>query len=93
MYIEPYNNADIIGTKPSHSLVFSAEAFFPLTRSKLTETIRYLLTQAGRCPYTYALYSFRISETTIAAAVGLPTWLIKAHGRWSINAYLTMLMI
>ena len=76
-------------TTPPHKLVFCAGTFSPLTRQKLTEIIRYLLTQAGMCPSNYASHSFRIGAATTAAAAGLPTWLIKTLGRWSSDAYLT----
>ena len=81
--------ADNIGTTLPHKLVFSAGSFSPLTRSRLTGTIRHLLMQAGMCPTNYASHSFRIGAATTAAAAGLPSWLIKTLGRWSSDAYLT----
>ena len=72
---------DNIGTTLPHKLVFSAGSFSPLTRSRLTGTIRHLLMQAGMCPTNYASHSFRIGAATTAAAAGLPTWLIKTLGR------------
>ena len=81
--------AGLVGTRPSHSLVFSMGTFSPLTRSKLTATIRCLLSQTRRCPHNYSSHSFRIGAATTAAAAGLPTWLIKTLGRWSSNAYLS----
>ena len=81
--------AGLVGTRPSHSLVFSMGTFSPLTRSKLTATIHCLLSQTRRCPHNYSSHSFRIGAATTAAAAGLPTWLIKTLGRWSSNAYLS----
>ena len=65
--------ASLVDIRPSHSLVFSTGAFSPLTRLKLTETIRCLFLQARRCPHNYSSHSFRIGTATTAAAVGLPT--------------------
>ena len=81
--------ANKIDTKLPQLHVFSAGTLSPLTRSKLTEILRHLLSQAGMYPSNYASHSFRIGAATTAAAAGLPTWLIKTLGRWSSNAYLT----
>ena len=78
-----------IDTKLPQLHVFSAGTLSPLTRSKLTEILRHLLSQAGMYPSNYASHSFRIGAATIAAAAGFPTWLIKTLRRWSSNAYLT----
>ena len=81
--------ANKIDTKLPQLHVFSAGTLSPLTRSKLTEILRHLLSQAGMYPSNYASHSFQIGAATTAAAAGLPTWLIKTLGRWSSNAYLT----
>jgi len=81
--------ADLITQKHPHEFVFSAGTFTPLSRSQLTTAVRQLLSQAGMCPTDYASHSFRIGAATTAAAVGLPTWLIKTLGRWNSNAYMS----
>ena len=81
--------ANLVGTRPSHLLVFSTGTFSPLTHWNLTATIRCLLSQTRKCPHNYSSHSFRIRTATTAAAAGLPTWLIKTLGRWSSNAYLS----
>ena len=69
--------------KPSHSLVFSANAFSPLTLFKAnTEAIHCILLQAGMCPYNYTSHSFRI---------GGNSWAIYAY--CSINAIMSVLNI
>ena len=45
-----------------------------------------LLQLAGYDQHSYASHSFRIGAATMAAAAGLPAWLIKAMGRWSSDA-------
>ena len=69
--------ANKIDTKLPQLHVFSAGTLSPLTRSKLTEILRHLLSQVGMYPSNYASHSFRIGAATTAAAAGLPTWLIK----------------
>ena len=61
--------------------------FNPLSREQLTRALRMLLQLAGHDQNSYASHSFRIGAATTAAAAGLPTWLIKAMGRWSSDAY------
>jgi len=63
--------------------------FNPLSREQLTKALRNLLQLAGHKHQSYASHSFRIGAATTAAAAGLPTWLIKAMGRWSSDAYQT----
>ena len=48
-----------------------------------------LLQRAGYEKNSYTSHSFRIGAATISVAAGLPTWLIKAMGRWSSDAYQT----
>ena len=81
--------AGMVFPKPPNSYAFSAGVFKPLTRPKFTEVVRQLLTRAGKDPGNYASHSFRIGAATTAAAAGLPSWSIKALGRWSSDAYLT----
>ena len=61
--------------------------FNPLSWEQLTRALRMLLQLAGYDQNSYASHSFRIGAATTAAAAGLPTWLIKAMGRWSSDAY------
>ena len=79
----------MVSPKPPNSYAFTAGTFKPLTHPKFTEVVWQLLTQAGQDPDNYASHSFRIGAATTAAAAGLPSWLIKALGRWSSDAYLT----
>ena len=53
-----------------------------LTRQHLTRELRYLLSRLGLNSSNYAGHSFRIGAVTSAAALGLPSWLIKTIGRW-----------
>ena len=46
-----------------------------------------LLQLASYDQNSYASQSFRIGTAITAAAACLPTWLIKAMGRWSSDAY------
>ena len=83
------NYANSIAAKQPHHFVFSAGTFLPLSRSKLTAEVRQLLSQAGMSPSDYASHSFRIGAATMAAAAGLPPYLIKTLGRWNSNAYMS----
>lgn len=67
--------------------LYQAGRFNPLSREQLTRVLRNLLQRAGYQHNSYASHSFRIGAATTAAAAGLPSWLIKAMGRWSSDAY------
>ncbi|CAI8019411.1 hypothetical protein GBAR_LOCUS11668 [Geodia barretti] len=61
-----------------------------LTRSRLTNVIRRLLRATGLSMQEakrYGTHSLRIGAATDAAALGLPSWLIQAAGRWKSAAY------
>ena len=60
--------AEKIEIVPPYKLVFSAVIFLPQTQSKLTETIRHLLMQAGMYPSNCASHTFKIGAATTAAA-------------------------
>ena len=67
--------ADVIDTKPSHSLVIFAEPISPLTHSKLLENIHCLLSHVGMHPYNYGTHSLGIGAAIATAE--LPTWLMS----------------
>ena len=58
----------------------------PLTRQQLPSTVQSILHSAA---YTgsYSDHSFSIEAATMAAARGVPDYLIKTLGRWSSDAY------
>lgn len=58
-----------------------------LTKSKLTEEIRTLLSLGGIDSSKYAGHSLRIGAATAAAAANIPPWLIKTLGRWSSDCF------
>ncbi len=58
-----------------------------LGRTNFTKEIRQLLEKEGLKPEEYAGHSFRIGAATAAAKANLPTWLIKAMGRWASDCY------
>ena len=60
-----------------------------LTRQRLTNELRTLLGRLGLNSSLYAGHSFRIGAATSAAAVGLPSWLIKTLGRWTSDCFET----
>ena len=43
-----------------------------------------LLQLASYDQHSYASYSFQIDAATTAATEGIPAWLIKAMGQWSV---------
>ena len=62
-----------------------------LTRQRLTNELRTLLGRLGLNSSLYAGHSFRIGAATSAAAVGLPSWLIKTLGRWTSDCFETFI--
>ena len=82
------NYNDMLTTKQSHHLVFSAGTISPLSHTRLATILRQLLSWAGLWPSHYALHIFRIGAATTAAAVGLTPSLIKTLGRWNSDAYM-----
>ena len=54
--------------------------FNPLSWEQLTRTLCMLLQLASYDQNSHASYSFRIGAATMAAAAGLPAWLIKRMG-------------
>ena len=76
---------DLITTRTG--LLYCGGRFNPLSREQLTRALHMLLQLADQ--HSYASHSFRMDAATTVAAAGLPTWLIKAMGRWSSDAYQT----
>ena len=62
MYLQAFANK--MDTKLLKLSIFCAETLSSLTRSKLTEIIYCLLSQAGMYPSNYASHSFRIWAAT-----------------------------
>ena len=60
----------------------------PLSRDLFIRKVRKALTLAQVDQRLYAGHSFRIGAATTAAAVGIPTHIIKMLGRWNSEAYL-----
>ena len=79
---------NFISNKDSIDPVFHAGRFQPLTQKKLNEILHCLLQQGGINQVDYASHTFRIGAATTAATAGIPAWLIKTLGRWSINVYM-----
>lgn len=67
--------------------IFTYENGSFLTRGKLTDETRLLLSRRGLNSAEYAGHSFRIGAATTAAAANLPPWLIKVLGRWSSDCF------
>ncbi len=72
---------------PGHGLFRFANGTH-LTRVRLNQLIRTLVTQCGVPPSRFSSHSFRIGAASTAATVGIPDWRIQALGRWSSDCYL-----
>ena len=59
----------------------------PLTRPRLVDKIKALLSEAGVDPTHYSGHSFRIGAATTAAANGLSDATIQMLGRWHSDSY------
>jgi len=79
--------AEAVPQHQGNATIFKGGRFSPLNRQQLTHTIRHLLQSTSYNKQYYSSHSFQSGATTIAAAAGLPNWLIKALGRWNSNAY------
>ena len=64
-----------------------------LTRQHLTRERRYLLSRLGPKSSNYAGHCTRIGAVTSAAALGLPSWLIKTLGLWTSDCFKTYISI
>ena len=58
-----------------------------LTRATVTSLLRDTARHAGLPFHSLKGHSFRIGVASSAAAAGLPGWLIKVMGRWSLDCY------
>ena len=58
-----------------------------LSRVSLAKELRSALQGCGLPADHYFKRSFCIGAATIAAAAGVPSWLIKVLGRWSSDCY------
>lgn len=58
-----------------------------LTRSTVVSLLRDAARHAGLPFHSLKGHSFRIGAASVAAAAGLPDWLIKVMGRWSSDCY------
>ena len=58
-----------------------------LTRGRLPNETRLLLSKGGLNSGEFAGHSFRIGAATTAASANLPPWLIKVLGRWSSDCF------
>jgi len=67
--------------------VFNLGHFRPLTCSQVTSVVRQLLLEAGVDYTDYASHSFHNGASTIAAATGIPSDLIRTLDCWRSNAY------
>ena len=75
---------------PSSRPLFTLSSGEFLTRPFLTKTVGTLLQATGLSAQQarqYSSHSLRIGAATATAAAGLPTWLIKAAGRWKSATY------
>lgn len=67
--------------------LFTYKSGKPLSKQLFTREVRYLLSRGGLEEHEFAGHSFRIGAATAAAAANIPTWLIKALGRWSSDCF------
>ena len=58
-----------------------------VTRNRLTDILRYLLSSVSLDTDWFSSHSFRIGAATTAAAAGVPDRLIKVMGRWASDAF------
>ena len=58
-----------------------------LTRGRLPNETRLLLSKGGLNSGEFTGHSFRIGAATTAASANLPPWLIKVLGRWPSDCF------
>ena len=72
---------------PTTGPLFTFQSGPFLTRGRLTNETRLLLSKGGLNSGEFAGHSFRIGAATTAASANLPPWLIKVFGRWSSDCF------
>jgi len=66
---------------------------FPITQASFISTLRYFLSALNLQASTFSGHSMRRGGATHAFRAGVPSELIKSHGDWASDAYLTYLHI
>ena len=72
---------------PTTGPLFTFQSGPFLTRGRLTNETRLLLSKGGLNSGEFAGHSFRIGAATTATSANLPPWLIKVFGRWSSDCF------
>ena len=72
---------------PTTGPLFTFQSGSFLTRCRLPNETRFLLSKGGLNSGEFAGHSFRIGAATTAASANLPPWLIKVLGRWSSDCF------
>ena len=73
--------------RPRHGPLFYFASGRYLTRGIVSNLLRDSARVAGLPYQSLKGHSFRIGAASVAAAAGLPDWLIKVLGRWSSDCY------
>ena len=73
--------------RPRHGPLFYFASGRYLTRGIVSDLLRDSARVAGLPYQSLKGHSFRIGAASVAAAAGLPDWLIKVLGRWSSDCY------
>ena len=68
-------------------LLFYFQSGRLLTRGVVSHLLRDIWRVVGLCYQSLEGHSFCIGAALVAAAAGLPDWLIKVMGRWSSDCY------
>ena len=77
-------------SNPGPLFVFSDS--FPLSRSRLTQSICQVLSEVGVDCSGYSGHSFRIGAATTAARLGVSDSLIKTLGLWKSSAFMLYIL-
>ena len=77
----------ILLAKPEPGPLFYFQSGRYLTRRTVSHLLRDSSRTAGLPHRSLKGHSFRIGVASVAAAAGLPDWLIKVLGRWSSDCY------
>ena len=76
-----------LSARPQQGPLFSFQSGRYLTRSMVSHLLRDSARVAGLPYQSLKGHSFRIGAASVAAAAGIPDWLIKVLGRWSSDCY------